>query len=74
APHPGTCPKEIDACNLHLPPPKCQSDTDCPKTLKCSNLCGKRCVPAVRVDSDLTFSEELGNKADKWVRTRVNRK
>ncbi|XP_069089653.1 uncharacterized protein [Pleurodeles waltl] len=74
APHPGTCPKILAACNLPLPPPECQSDTDCPKTEKCCNLCGKICVSAVRLDSDLTSSEELGNKADKWVRTRVNRK
>ncbi|XP_069089652.1 uncharacterized protein [Pleurodeles waltl] len=74
APHPGTCPKILAACKLPLPPPQCQSDTDCLKTQKCCNLCRKRCVSAVRVDSDLTSSEELGNKADKWVRTRVNRK
>ncbi|KAJ1158832.1 hypothetical protein NDU88_011505, partial [Pleurodeles waltl] len=47
APHLGTCPKEIDACNLPLPPPHCQSDTDCPKNEKCCNLCGKQCVSAV---------------------------
>ncbi|XP_069089654.1 WAP four-disulfide core domain protein 5-like [Pleurodeles waltl] len=47
-PHPGTCPKILAACKLPLPSPQCRSDTECLKTDKCCNLCGKKCVPAVR--------------------------